>query len=87
MGDAVGFTTDGTMVVGECKFTNTSLDYGALASLEDPDSEIRWTPETGDIDTKYALFIRSGTTQSVQEVVSERVGLQLFDLGDVTQHA
>jgi len=34
--DVVGFTTDGTMVVGECKFTNAPLDYGALASLERP---------------------------------------------------
>lgn len=85
--DAVGFTTDGTMVAGECKFTNAPLDYGALASLEDHTSEIRWTPETGDKDTKYALFTRSGATQSVQEAVSERDDLQLFDLGDITQHA
>jgi len=40
----VGFTTDGTMVVGECKFTNAPLDYGALASLEDQAGEIRETP-------------------------------------------
>ncbi|MCU4741612.1 ATP-binding protein [Halobacteria archaeon AArc-m2/3/4] len=81
--DAVGFTTDGTMIVGECKFTNAPLDYGALASLEDHAAEIRWTPETGDRDTKYALFTRSGATQSVQEAVSERDDVQLFDLSDI----
>ncbi|XVH33647.1 ATP-binding protein (plasmid) [Haloferacaceae archaeon DSL9] len=85
--DAVGFTADGTMVVGECKFTNAPLDYGALVSLEDHAAEIRWTPESGDRDTKYALFARSGATQSVQEAVSERDDVQLFDVGDITRHA
>ncbi|AHG01930.1 hypothetical protein HALLA_01135 (plasmid) [Halostagnicola larsenii XH-48] len=84
--DAVGFTKDGTMVVGECKFTNAPLDYGALASLDDHAAEIRWTPETGETDTKYALFTRSGATRLVQKAVSERDDLQLFDSGDVTRH-
>jgi len=85
--DVVGFTTDGTMVVGECKFTNAPLDYGALASLEDHAAEIRWTPDGGERDTKYALFTRNGATQSVQEAVSERDDVQLFELGDITEHA
>jgi uncharacterized protein len=84
--DAVGFTTDGTMVVGECKFTNAPLDYSALASLENHASEIHWTPDVGDGDTEYALFTRSGATQSVQEAVSEREDLRLFDLTAVVQH-
>ncbi|SIS15848.1 ATP-binding protein [Natronorubrum thiooxidans] len=82
--DVVGFTTDGTMVVGECKFTSAPLDYSALASLEDHASEIRWTPDTGEVDMEYALFTRSGATQSVQEAVSERDDLQLFDLDDIS---
>ncbi|MDR5673309.1 ATP-binding protein [Halalkaliarchaeum sp. AArc-GB] len=85
--DVVGFTTDGTMVAGECKFTNAPLDYGALASLEDHAAEIRWTPDTDERNTKYALFTRNGATQSVQEAVSERDDLQLFELGDITEHA
>ncbi|SDY65801.1 ATP-binding protein [Halopenitus persicus] len=86
--DVVGFSTDGTMVVGECKFTNAPLDYGALASLEEHAGEIRWTPDSGgNVDTKYALFTRSGVTQSVQEAVSDRNDLQVFDIGDVTAHA
>ncbi|WP_280536814.1 ATP-binding protein [Halopenitus sp. POP-27] len=85
--DVVGFTTDGTMVVGECKFTNAPLDYGALASLEDHAAEIRWTPDTDERNTKYALFTRNGATQSVQEAVSERDDVQLFELGDITEHA
>lgn len=82
--DVVGFTTDGTMVVGECKFTSAPLDYSALTSLEDHAAEIRWTPETGALDTKYALFIRSGATQSVQEAVAARDDLRLFELTDLT---
>lgn len=85
--DVVGFTTDGTMVVGDCKFTNAPLDYSALASLEDHSAEIRWTPATGDTNMEYALFTRSGVTQSVQEAVSERDDLAVFDLRDVIEHA
>lgn len=86
--DVVGFTTEGTMVVGECKFTNAPLDYGALVSLEDHAEEIRWTPNGGgDVDTEYALFTRSGATQSVHEVVADRDDLRLFDLEDVTEGA
>jgi len=85
--DVVGFTTDGTMVVGECKFTNAPLDYNAFASLQEHADEIRWTPSAGDIDIEYALFTRSGATQSVQEAVSDREDLQLFDLDDITESA
>ncbi|WP_290812761.1 ATP-binding protein [Halovivax sp.] len=85
--DVVGFTVDGTMIAGECKFTSAPLDYGALSSLEDHASEIRWTPDTGDTDAEYALFTRSGATRSVREAVAERDDLRLFDLEDVTRHA
>ncbi|MFP8953776.1 ATP-binding protein [Natrialbaceae archaeon A-arb3/5] len=85
--DVVGFTTDETIVVGECKFTNAPLDYGALASLENHAAEIRWTPDTGEEEKKYALFTRSGATQSVQEAVSERDDVRLFDLEAIVRHA
>lgn len=73
------------MVVGECKFTDVPLDYGALASFEDHAAEIRWTPTTGDVDTEYASFTRSGATQSIQGAVSMRGNLQLFDSGHITE--
>lgn len=83
--DVVGFTTDGTMVVGECKFTTAPLDYSALASLETHAEEIRWSPETDEgVSTEYALFTRNGATQSVRETVAKREDVQLFTLGDVT---
>ncbi|ELK52500.1 hypothetical protein D320_13746 [Haloferax sp. BAB-2207] len=85
--DVVGFTTEGTMVVGECKFTNAPLDYSALESLEEHTEEIRWTPDSGgDIDKEYALFTRSGATQTVREAVAKRDDLQLFGLGEITNN-
>ncbi|WP_312911834.1 ATP-binding protein [Natronosalvus caseinilyticus] len=83
--DVVGLATDGTIVAGECKFTNAPLDYGALASLEDHVEEIRWGPNADGSATEYALFTRSGATQSVQEAVSERDDLRLFNLSDVNR--
>lgn len=86
--DVVGFTDEGTMVVGECKFTSAPLDYGALTSLEGHTAEIRWTPPGGgDTNIEYALFARSGAIKSVREAVNEREDLQLFDLEDVTANA
>lgn len=78
--DVVGFTVDGTMVTGECKFTNAPLNYSALASLEEHTQEIRWSPDNGDVIQQYVLFARSGFTQSVREAAAERDDLQLFDL-------
>ncbi|MFH5802243.1 ATP-binding protein [Haladaptatus sp. CMAA 1911] len=84
--DVVGFATDGTMVVGECKFTTAPLDYNALASLETHAEEIRWSPDTGEtVTTEYALFTRNGATQSIRETVAEREDIQLFTLDDVTR--
>ncbi|SEO20008.1 protein of unknown function [Halogranum amylolyticum] len=62
--DIVGLTNDGTMVTGECKFTNSSLDYSALASLEAHTDEIRWSPSGESVTHEYALFARNGFTQS-----------------------
>ncbi|QLC35442.1 ATP-binding protein (plasmid) [Halarchaeum sp. CBA1220] len=84
--DVVGFTDDGTMVVGECKFTNAPLDYSALASLEGHAEEVRWTPrDDGDADVEYVLFTRSGATEAVRDAVAERDDLQLFDLQDIVR--
>jgi len=84
--DVVGLTDGGTMVAGECKFTAAPLDYSALASLEDHDDEIRWTPANTDVRREYALFARSGFTQSVREAAADRDDLQLFDLSEIVEH-
>lgn len=78
--DVVGLTDDGTMVAGECKFTSSPLDYSALASLEDHADEIRWSRDSGEVEREYALFARSGFTQSVREAAADRDDLELIDL-------
>jgi AAA+ ATPase superfamily predicted ATPase len=83
--DAVGLTAGETLVVGECKFTASPLDYTALASLEAHADEIRWSPDGGDVTRTYALFSRSGFTQSVREAAADRDDLRLFDLGEVVK--
>lgn len=85
--DVVGLSTDGTMVVGECKFTASPLDYSALASLEAHAEEIRWSPDGGDVTRTYALFARSGFTRSVRDAAVERNDLQLFDLDEIVENA
>lgn len=83
--DAVGLTTGETLVAGECKFTASPLDYSTLASLEDHADEIRWSPDGGEMSREYALFARSGFTQSVREAAAERDDLRLFDLEEVVE--
>jgi len=85
--DVVGFDADGTMVTGECKFTSAPLDYGALASLEDHTDEIRWSPDGGEVEHEYALFARTGFTQSVRDEAADRDDLQLFPLERIVDPA
>ncbi|SFK65773.1 hypothetical protein SAMN04487950_0430 [Halogranum rubrum] len=83
--DVIGLTNNGTMVTGECKFTNSSLDYSALASLETHTDEIRWSPSGEPVTHEYALFARNGFTESVREAAADRDDLQLFDLTKVVE--
>ncbi|AUX10523.1 ATPase (AAA+ superfamily) [Halalkaliarchaeum desulfuricum] len=82
--DVVAPTSDGTLLVGECKFTSQPVGYDILARLEDDTAHVDWTPPTGgDPEYSYALFARNGFTRSVREAAAERSDLALFDLTDV----
>ncbi|WP_330632312.1 DUF234 domain-containing protein [Halocatena halophila] len=83
--DVVRLTTEGTLVVGECTFTNSPLEYGALASLETHADHIRWSPHGSKPTVEYALFSRNRTTRSVQEAVADRDVIRSFDLHEITQ--
>jgi len=84
--DVVGLTTGETLVAGECKFQRSPLGYDAFATLLDHVSELRWTPDDGsDRTEEYALFSRSGFTQSVEEAADQRDDLELFTVGDVVE--
>ncbi|WP_211194941.1 hypothetical protein [Halorhabdus amylolytica] len=82
----MGITTGQTLIVGECKFTQTPLGYDAFSKLQDHVEELRWTPEDGgDRVETYALFSRSGFTTAVEEAAEERDDLKLFSAGDVVE--
>ena len=72
--DVVGLTTQSTLVVGECKFTNSPVGYDVLQRLEDDAAEIRWPPRD---ETEYCLFARSGFRQSLREAAAGRDDLRL----------
>jgi AAA+ ATPase superfamily predicted ATPase len=82
--DVVGLTDERTLVVGECKYQNSPTDYTALTSLETHAEELRWTPPDGGTRTvQYALFSRTGFTNTIREVAAERDDLRLYTLADV----
>ncbi len=82
--DVAAPTTDGTLLLGECKFTSQPLGYDVLAQLEADAERVRWTsPDGGDPDVEYVLFARSGFAQSVREATDERAYLTLVELSDV----
>lgn len=84
--DVVAPTDDGTLLVGEARFTGTSVGYDVLSRLEEDAERIDWTPPGGDDPTvEYALFGRSGFKRSVEEAADERSDLRLFDLGAVVE--
>ncbi len=82
--DVVAPTDSSTLIAGEAKFTNTALGYDVLSDLEAKVAHIDWTPPTGGDPTfEFALFSRSGFKRSVEEAVTERDDLRLFDLTDI----
>jgi AAA+ ATPase superfamily predicted ATPase len=82
--DIVAPADDGTLLVGEAKFTGTAVGYNVLSQLKDDAERIDWTPPGGGDPTfEYALFSRSGFKSSVTEAAEECDYLQLFGLEDV----
>lgn len=82
--DVVGLTTEGTLLVGEAKFTNAPVGYALLSRLQEEVKQIEWTPPGGgEPDYEFALFSRSGFKQSVKEAADEVDTLRLFTLEDI----
>ena len=82
--DVVGLTSEGTLVVGEAKFTNQPVGYALPSRLQEEAKQIEWTPTGGgDPNYEFALFSRSGFKQSVREAADEEDTLRLFTLEDV----
>jgi AAA+ ATPase superfamily predicted ATPase len=84
--DVVAPSSDGRLVVGECKFTTEPIGYGVLADLEDDAGHVDWTPpDEGAPTVEYVLFARSGFERSVREAAAEREDLRLFELEEVVR--
>lgn len=84
--DVVGLTAEDTLIAGECKFQNSAVGYEVLSRLESHVEELRWSPPGGgERSVEYALFSRSGFTDSVEEAAAERTDLRLFTAGDVVR--
>ncbi|PSQ54654.1 ATPase [Halobacteriales archaeon SW_8_68_21] len=82
--DVVGLTDGDTLVVGECKYRSSQTGHEALHSLESHVEELRWTPPSGGPRrVEYALFSRSGFSDSLRSVAAERDDLRLFEIDDV----
>ncbi|AWB26751.1 ATP-binding protein [Halococcoides cellulosivorans] len=84
--DVVGLTDEGVLVAGECKYQSSPADFSALSSLERHVEELRWTPDGGgDRTCEYALFSRSGFSDSLRDAAADRSDLRLFSLADVVE--
>ena len=83
--DVVGLTDESVLVAGECKFQESPASYDALTSLESHVEELRWTPPAGERTVEYAIFSRSGCTQSLREAAEHRSDLRLYGVEDVVE--
>ncbi len=82
--DIVAPTDSETLLAGEVKFTASPLGYDVLAALERDVTAVQRSPSSGGDPTyEYALFSRSGFTDSVREAATDRSDLSLFELDDV----
>lgn len=82
--DVVGLATDGTLVVGECKYTSRGMTEGDLADLERTAGHIQWTPSDGaDPTYRYCCFSRSGFSDDLAAAAGERDDVSLFGPRDI----
>jgi AAA+ ATPase superfamily predicted ATPase len=82
--DVVGLGSDGTLVAGECKYTEREMTEGDLADLERAAREIQWSPDDGAEPTyHYCCFCRSGFSDGLRSTAAERDDLSLFTPSDI----
>ena len=82
--DVVGLASDGTLVVGECKYTGREMTEGDLTGLERSASQVRWTPPDGtDREEQYCCFCRSGFSDGLRKTAADRGDVSLFTPDDI----
>jgi len=70
-----------TLLLGECKWTNTPVDRGLLSDLESLASAVRW--RGADRSVAYALFSRSGFTADLKTEAEDRSDLFVYTPADL----
>ena len=86
--DVVGLTSDGTLVVGECKYTSRPMTEGDLAALERSAHHIRWTPPRDtELEYHYCCFSRSGFSTDLEHAAATRGDVSLFTPDDIVNVA
>ena len=86
--DVVGLASDGTLVAGECKYTSRKMTEGDLADLERTASQVQWTgPGRTDREEQYCCFCRSGFSDGLEQVASDRDDVSLFTPSDIVPGA
>jgi hypothetical protein len=82
--DVVGLGSDGTLVAGECKYTEQEITESDLADLERTAREIQWSPDGGEeLTYHYCCFCRSGFSDGLRSTATERDDLSLFTPSDI----
>jgi AAA+ ATPase superfamily predicted ATPase len=83
-GDEIGVAgvndQSNTLLLGECKWTNSQVGRPALADLEALEDEVRW--HGAERTVSYALFAKKGFTDPLQSAVSNRDDVHLFTAAD-----
>ncbi|QLG61117.1 ATP-binding protein [Halorarum salinum] len=86
--DVVGLASDGTLVVGECKYTTRQMTEGDLAELERSATQVKWSPPNGaDREEHYCCFCRSGFSDDLQQTAADRDDVSLFTPADIVTQA
>lgn len=84
--DVVGLARDGTLVVGECKYTTQPMTEGDLAALERSAEHIRWTPpQDTELEYHYCCFSRSGFSADLEHAAATRDDVSLFTPADIVE--
>jgi len=80
--DVVGLDEQtNTLLLGECKWTTSRVGVGLLDDLEALTEDVRWNGT--DRTVQYVLFSRSGFTDELRGVASDRSDLHLYTLADL----
>lgn len=82
--DVVAPTNGSTLLVGEAKFQQSKMGYDVFSQLQDEAQLIDWAPNDGQKpEYEFALFSRSGFSQSLEEAATKRDTLRLFTVDEI----